>query len=59
MTDTATSLVHVFPKNVAISKQVVVLERKETLVPVTSVVLQILSCSEVKATHSHEVQNQK
>lgn len=54
MTDTATGLVHVFPKNVTISKQVVVLQRKEILVPVKSgffsVVLQILSCSEVRAT---------
>lgn len=50
MTDTATSLVHVFPQNVTISKQVVVLQRKETLVPVISVVLQLLPCSEVRAT---------
>lgn len=54
MTDTATGLVHVFPKNVTISKQVVVLQRKEALVTALSVVfsvpLQKLPCSETRAT---------
>lgn len=61
MTDTATGLVHVFPKNVTISKQVVVLQRKEILVPVKSgggcFANTVLFWSQ--GYHSHEVQNQK
>lgn len=42
MTDTAAGLVHIFPKNITVSEQVVVLQGKGTLVPVVWVGLLVL-----------------
>lgn len=59
MTDTATTSVQVFSKNVTISKQVVVLQAEEILAPqlILSTVLQILSGSE--GYHTSESTKQK